>query len=74
MSRVKDEFNKRCRDDWLFLIGQWVHNERDRAMLIRHFLDGIVFEDLAEEFELSVNYCQERVSKACAQLFKHVKS
>ncbi len=74
MSRVKYEFNNRCRDDWLHLIGQWVHNERDRAMVIRHCLDGVIFEDLAEEFQLSVNHCQERVSQACKQLFSHVKS
>lgn len=72
--KARDEFNERCRDEWLHLIEQWVHNEKDRAMLVRHYLDGVGFEALAEEFELSVNYCQERVKKARVQLFKHVKN
>lgn len=70
--KAQDVFDKKSREEWLHLIQQWVHNERDRAMITRHFLDGVKFIPLAEEFELSVNYCQERVKKAVIKLFKHV--
>lgn len=30
--------------------------ERDRAILKRHLIDGITYERLAEEFELSTNH------------------
>lgn len=70
---TQDEFDKKCRDEWETLIAQWVHNEVDRKMLKRKYLDGICFEPLAEEFEMSVNHCQARVKKARKQLFKNIK-
>lgn len=36
------------------LIDEWIFNERDRAIMNRRILDGITFEKLAEEFEMSV--------------------
>lgn len=70
--RDDDIINQKCREEWIELIYNWVHNEVDRRMLIRRLLDGIHFEPLAEEFELSVNHCQTRVKKAKEQLFKNI--
>ncbi len=64
--------NLKSREEWLSLMYQWVHNEVDRKMLERRLLDGIRFEPLAEEFELSVNHCQSRIKKAKTQLFKNI--
>ena len=36
------------------LIEQWIHSKRDRDVMHRRLIDGIRFEPLAEEFELSV--------------------
>ena len=36
------------------LIEQWILNERDRRILRRRMCDGIVYEALSEEFDLSV--------------------
>ena len=36
------------------VIDEYIHNERDRAILKRRFVDGICYEPLAEEFDLSV--------------------
>jgi len=36
------------------LIDEVIHSERDRAILKRRLIDGICFEPLAEEFDLSV--------------------
>lgn len=36
------------------LIDEWIFSERDRAILKRRLLDGICYEPLAEEFDLSV--------------------
>lgn len=36
------------------LIEEHIHSERDRRILERRLIDGITFERLAEEFELSV--------------------
>lgn len=64
--------NSKSRKEWESLIDEWIHNEIDRKMLKRRLLDGICFEPLAEEFELSVNHCQSRIKKAKAQLFKNI--
>ena len=36
------------------IIEDFIHSERDRKILIRRFIDGISFEKLAEEQEMSV--------------------
>ena len=36
------------------LIASMIHSERDRRILRRRLIDGITYEKLAEEFELSV--------------------
>ena len=68
----QDIINSKSRTEWEALIDNWVHNERDRKMLKRRMLDGICFEPLAEEFELSVNHCQTIIKKAKIQLFKNI--
>lgn len=35
------------------LIHEWILSERDRKILKRRFIDGIKFDELSEEFELS---------------------
>lgn len=45
------------------LIDEWVLNERDRAILKRRLLDGICYEPLAEEFDMSVGQTKAIVYK-----------
>ena len=71
--REQEEFNKRGRSEWLELIKEWIHSEVDREMVERAYLDGITFERVAEEFDLSVNHCEKRIKTAIKQLFEHVK-
>lgn len=52
------------RYQWEALIDKWIFNERDRAILKRRLLDGICFEPLAEEFNLSVRQVQKIVYKS----------
>ena len=40
-------------NDIIEIIDQRVLNERDRKLLRRRYLDGITYEQLAEEFDLS---------------------
>ena len=55
------------------LIDEWIHNERNRRILKRRLLDGIQYERLAEEFELSVRQIKTIVYKNQTWLFKHCK-
>lgn len=46
--------------------------ERNREILKRRLIDGVRFEELAEEFNLSVRHTKTIVYKASTQLFNHV--
>ena len=54
------------------LIDEWIHSERDRAILYRRLVDGVSFERLAEEFDLSVRYTKTIVYKNEQILFPHL--
>lgn len=57
------------------LIDEWIigrNAERDRKILKRRLLDGICYEPLAEEFELSVQQIKNIVYKCQNKLFKHL--
>lgn len=54
------------------IIGEYIHSERDRAILCRRLIDGITFERLAEEFDLSPRQTREIVRKGEIQIFKHL--
>lgn len=45
------------------LISEWIHSERDRAVIRRRMLDGIKYEPLAEEFDMSVRQIKTIVYK-----------
>ena len=54
------------------VIAEWIHNERDRRILERRLIDGITFDRLAEEFDMSVRQTKSIVYKAQERLFKHL--
>lgn len=53
------------------LIDEWIHSERDRAILKRRLIDGLTYEQLAEEFDMSVRQMKRIVYKCSNHLFKH---
>lgn len=55
------------------LIDEWILNERNRAILKRRLCDGICFERLAEEFELSVTQVKNIVYRSREVILEHVK-
>ena len=54
------------------LIDEWIHNERDRKIMKRRFIDGIIYERLAEEFYLSVIQTKTIVYNGEKELIKHL--
>ena len=55
------------------LINEYIHSERDRKILKRRLIDGICYEPLSEEFELSVKQIHNIINKSEMVLFKHLK-
>lgn len=54
-------------------IAEWVLNERDRAVIRRRLIDGLTYESLSEEFDLSVSQVKRIVYKAQEKVFRHLK-
>lgn len=52
------------------LIDEHIHSERDRAILKRRLIDGVLYEPLAEEFGLSVVQTKNVVYKLQNKIFK----
>lgn len=56
-------------------IDQWIigrNAERNRELLKRRMCDGITYERLAEEFDLSVRQTKNIVYKNKEKLYKHI--
>lgn len=50
-------------------IRERIHSERDRQILERRLIDGVTFERLAEEFDLSPRQTRSIVHKSESVLF-----
>lgn len=53
-------------------IEQWCFNQKYRAILKRRFCDGICYEPLAEEFDMSVRQIQNIVYKEGDKVLRHI--
>lgn len=53
------------------LIDEWIFSERDRDILKRRLLDGITYERIAEEFNLSVRQTKNIVYRSEIKIFAH---
>ena len=47
------------------LIDEWIHNERNRAIMKRRFCDGIIYAQIAEEFDMS----ERQIKRICYENF-----
>ena len=47
------------------LIDEWIFKERDRAIMKRRFCDGIIFAQIAEEFDMS----ERQIKRICYENF-----
>ena len=54
------------------IIGEYIHSERDRKIMERRLIDGITFEKLAEEFDLSVRCTKTIVYRCQQEIFRHI--
>lgn len=53
------------------LTDEWILNARDRDIVKRRLIDGITYEELADEFHLSSQRVKEIVGKSLAVLLRH---
>lgn len=67
---MKHSIPELSRSQIELLIDEWILNERNRKILKRRLIDGICFEPLAEEFDLSVRQIKTIVYKGEDKIFK----
>ena len=53
------------------LVDEWVFSERNRKVLLRRLIDGICYEPLAEEFDLSVRQAKNIVRDGVDTIRNH---
>lgn len=56
----------------LDLIDAYIFNERNRQIVIRRLIDGVSYENLAEEYSLSVNQVKTICYKAIEKILAHI--
>lgn len=66
-----EHYNK-PRSEWEHIIDEWIFNERDRKIIKRRLLDGILLEPLAEEFDMSVQQVKSIIYKAQNKIINHI--
>jgi hypothetical protein len=72
------ENNDIPRSVWENMIDEWIigypNCKRDREILKRRLLDGICFEPLAEEFQMSTRQVKNIVHYTKKILFSHINT
>lgn len=55
------------------IINEYIHNERNRKLLLRRYVDGATLETMSAEFKLSVNQVKNIIYKNEDVILKHLK-
>lgn len=70
--KLEDIDSNRPYEGWVEFVHSWIFNEEDRRLFQRHYLDGITYDELAEEFCMDVDTVKSHVYKTRNKLFKHL--
>ena len=69
---MKHESCGLSRSELSLLIDDWIFNEHHRNILKRRLLDGLTYEELADEFCVSTQTAKRIVYISQEKLFKHI--
>ena len=70
--RVKAEDTGLSRSEIMDVIDEWIFSARDRSIMYMRWLDGMKYEDIADEMELSVCQIKKIVYRCEDRLSKHI--
>lgn len=54
-----------------YLVNEWIHHKRNREILLKRLLDGVCYEPLAEEFDMSVRQVKTIVRTGTYHILLH---
>lgn len=69
---MKHESWNLSRSEISDMIDEWIFNEQHRRILKRRLLDGLTYEELAGEFNISTQTVKRIVYVSQDKLFKHI--
>ena len=72
MKKYEDILDKYPREFWEEQIQRWIRDEQARYALKRSLLDGITYERIAEELNLSRTTVYKKITEHSEKLFKHI--
>ena len=61
--------NSRIRE----IIGEYIHDEKHRRLMVRRLIDNITIDRLSEEFDLSVSQVKRIIWKNSEIIFRHLE-
>ena len=61
--------NSRIRE----IIGDYIHDEKHRRLMVRRLIDNVTIDRLAEEFDLSVSQVKRIIWKDSEIIFRHLE-
>lgn len=71
---MKNEFDNLSTKEIDDAINLWIKNKRNREILHERLIDGIKFDELAENHDLSPQQVKNIVRKGKEIVFNHVRS
>jgi DNA invertase Pin-like site-specific DNA recombinase len=72
MYKDETKLDRYPREFWEESINRWVFDELARKAIIRNFLDGVSYETIAEELDVSRDTVYNKIKKYSPKLFNHV--
>lgn len=66
------EMKEYCNSDIAIAIDEYVHSERDREIMKRRLIDGLTYDELSAEFNLSARQLKNVVYKWQNKIFSHI--
>lgn len=54
------------------IIDEWIKSARNRAIMKSKLIDGLTFEQVAEKYDLSVDYTKRLIYSLEMQVFEHL--
>ena len=55
-----------------YLISEYIHSKRDREILKLRFIDGLTYEQISEQIDMSVRQVKNIIYREQDKIFKHM--
>lgn len=72
MNKYEDILDEYPREFWEEQIKQWIRDEKARYAITRNFLDGVPYEQIAAELNLSRTTVYKKINEYAEKMFEHI--